>query len=409
MEMNLLQQPQTIIHKLQSRRYQLIGLFILILLWRFCLLALGLDPFSHDPQDSYTLQALAWRMGLLHLPENIPQLELAVYQGHTYVSFPPVPTLPIWLLTFFFGEYTPNRMVNLIYFLSSYLVGYSLCRRYQKSDLSAAGWSFFLVAGCNLLNICWFGGVWYQAQALSFLLTLCAFRLLLEAKPLLLSAGLCCLALAVGCRPFQAVYVPVALYLVYNQLQQCNKYSLPRSLFHLLLLCLLPLFIGVAYGLYNFARFDSFLEFGHTYLHEFQTYGPQFSLLYIKQNLQNILRLPFIQDGRLDFPRFYGFAFYLSNPLFLLTAVSLIRSITQKRMNMLDLLLVLSLLVHFFLLLLHRTFGGWQFGTRYLIDLCPVLFFLTIRHPEKTASSVYIVAAWGILFNLYGGLLHFLT
>ena len=58
-------------------------------------------------------------------------------------------------------------------------------------------------------------------------------------------------------------------------------------------------------------RFDSFFEFGHTYLPEFQQYGVQFSLSYVPQNIMNILRLPSLTENRLDFPRFNGFAFGL--------------------------------------------------------------------------------------------------
>ena len=394
---------------LKSRRGQILGFMGLLLLWRLCLMALSIDPMSHDAQDSYTLQALAWRAGLIHLPADVPHLELAVYREQYYVSFGPVPTLPLWPLTFFYGEETPNRIVNLIYFLSSYLAGYSLCRRLGKADGRAAVWAAFLVAGCNLLNLCWFGGVWYQAQALSFLLTLCAFRLLLQKTPAAWSAGLCCLALAVGCRPFQAVYVVPGLWMAYRNIQRKTKASPVQALLRLVPLCLAPLMIAVGYGLYNLARFDSFFEFGHSYLPEFVKYGPQFSLGYVAQNIANVFRLPWIAEGRLDFPRFSGFAFYLVNPLFLIGIGAAIRGLLKKRFRTLDTLLVLCLALHFFLLLLHRTFGGWQFGTRYLIDLCPALFCLALRHPVRSRLPVGLAMLWGVLINVYGGLFFYLT
>ena len=46
---------------------------------------------SSSPYNSYTLQALAWREGRVSLGRDYPWLELAVYQGDYYVSFPPVP------------------------------------------------------------------------------------------------------------------------------------------------------------------------------------------------------------------------------------------------------------------------------------------------------------------------------
>jgi hypothetical protein len=389
----------------------ILGFTALLLLWRLCLMALSIDPISHDPQDSYTLQALAWRAGQMHItPSELSyNLELAVYGSKLFVSFPPVPTIPLWLLTFFYDWATPNRIVNLVYFLSSYLAGYSMCRRLGKADGPAAVWAVFLVAGCNLLNLCWSGGVWYQAQALSFLMTLCAFRFLLSRTPASWSLGLCCLALAVGCRPFQAVYVVPGLWMAYRNIQRRGKVPPVQALLRLLPLCVLPLAFAIGYGLYNLARFGSFLEFGHTYLPEFQKYGQQFSLDYFAPNLANLFRLPFMQDGRLDFTRFNGFAFYLVNPLFLLAAGAAISGLIKKRFRTLDYMLALCLVLHFSLLLLHRTFGGWQFGARYLIDLCPALFYLTLRHQTKSKLLVGTVMVWGVLFNLYGGLLFNLT
>jgi hypothetical protein len=396
---------------LQKRRGGILGFAALLLLWRLCLMALSINPLSHDFQDSYTLQALAWRTGQIHItPSELSNnLELAVYNGRLYVSFPPVPTIPLWLLTFIYDWATPNRIVILIYFLSGYAVAYSLCRRMNKADGPAAVWAAFLVAGCNLLYICWSGGVWYQAQALSFLLTLCAFRLLLNKTSSSWSMGLCCLALAVGCRPFQAVYVVPGLWMAYRNVQNRNKMPMASALARILLLCIPAILVGLGYGLYNMLRFGSFFEFGHTYLPEFQEYGPQFSLNYFSENLKNVFRLPFFEESRLDFPRFNGFAFYLVNPLFLLAAGAAVHGIYKKRFRTQDYLLVLCLVLHFNLLLLHRTFGGWQFGARYLIDLCPALFYLTLRHPNKSRLLIGTVMIWGVLFNLYGGLLFYLT
>lgn len=49
--------------------------------------------FIHEPLDSYTLQALAWRKGEIYLTngQDYPWLELAIYNGKYFVSFPPIP------------------------------------------------------------------------------------------------------------------------------------------------------------------------------------------------------------------------------------------------------------------------------------------------------------------------------
>ncbi len=404
-----MQKAVSLYRALYRRQGLVLALIGLTLLWRLCLMALGEIPFSHDPLDSYTLQALAWRAGSLHLPQNIPALELAVYQGDYYVSFPPVPTIPLWILTFFYGEQTPNRVLNLCYFLMSFGVGYSLCRRFGKKDLPAALWAAFLVAGCNLLNLCWYGGVWYQAQALSFLLTLSAFRFLAGKKPASWGAGLAMIALAVGCRPFQAVYVPPALWLCYRNIQKKLKLPPLKALIRIVPLLIVPGLIALGYGLYNLFRFDNFFEFGHSYLPEVSQYGALFSPDYIKINFMNIFRLPWMEAGRLKFPIFSGFAFYLVNPLYVVAFAAMLRAAFHLRLRPVHGLTAGCMIVHFILLLCHRTFGGWQFGTRYLIDLCPVLFFVTLHLRQKPRLYEGALMILGVLVNLYGGLSFYLS
>lgn len=59
--------------------------------------------FSYNDWDGYTLQALAWRDGSAALPQNYSWLELAEYGGNYYMSFPPLPSLVMFPLTFFSG------------------------------------------------------------------------------------------------------------------------------------------------------------------------------------------------------------------------------------------------------------------------------------------------------------------
>lgn len=80
--------------------------------------------FVHEPLDSYTLQALAWRKGEVCLTngQDYPWLELAIYNGKYYVSFPPLPSVLMLPLTFVFGEDTPNTLMVAIYAIAA-LVG----------------------------------------------------------------------------------------------------------------------------------------------------------------------------------------------------------------------------------------------------------------------------------------------
>ena len=66
---------------------------------------MGRNPIGPSGYCTYTLQALAWRDGQICLSQDYPWLELAIYQGKYFVSFPPVPSVPLYFLTFLFGEF----------------------------------------------------------------------------------------------------------------------------------------------------------------------------------------------------------------------------------------------------------------------------------------------------------------
>ena len=80
----------------------LILLLAMCLMWSMLHAVTGIKPFGDTGYNTYTLQALAWREGSLHLAQDYPHLELAIFEGNYYVSFPPVPSVPQYFLTFLF-------------------------------------------------------------------------------------------------------------------------------------------------------------------------------------------------------------------------------------------------------------------------------------------------------------------
>ena len=131
----------------------------------------------------------------------------------------PVPSLPIYPLTFLFGGAVPDGILMLLYALTAF---------FALAGCWAAGWrpgfrghAFFFSASSSMLPLLLTGAVWYQAQVLA-----CA-HLPVDRISARTSAtqGLLCYALAVGCRPFNALYGPL-LMLIY--LSEPGKMALPR-------------------------------------------------------------------------------------------------------------------------------------------------------------------------------------
>ena len=123
-----------------------------------------------------------------------------------YVSFPPFPSVPMFFLTFLFGENTPNNLMTVLYTVGAFLFALLLCRRFKLSYLCSIAGAAFVCISSSALFITMSGGVWFQAQALSLCLTMGAFYFVTGQRDRDFFAATILLACAVGCRPFQAVY-----------------------------------------------------------------------------------------------------------------------------------------------------------------------------------------------------------
>ncbi len=383
------------------------GAMIVVCAWVGICMILNFNIFGHAVHDSYTLMALAWREGKLSLGQDYSWLELAVYNGDYYVSFPSVPALVMLMLTFLFGEDTPNTLVTGLYFLGAYLSAYHLLRRFRRPP-DAMFMALFMTLGCNMMQFSLTGDVWNQAQLMCFMLTTCCAMGLTSDSPLQWGMGLFCIALSVGCRPFQAVYVPFGLWMLYQNLKKRQDTGFFRTLVRMIPYVIAPALGAGALGGYNWARFGNVLEFGHNHLPEFtrDPDQPQMSLKYVWTNLQNLFRLPYLENYRLEFPLFNGFAFYLANPIYVTCLIAMIVKIVRQSWDAGDTLLIFGFGAEIFLLLMHKTMGGWQFGCRYLSDLIPMMLLFEVRGIERRKNAHWetFIGTFAIAFNLYGAI-----
>lgn len=363
--------------------------------------------FAANYYNSYALQAENWLVGHLEIQNgaDYPWLELAIYQGRYYQSFPPVPAalmLP-WVLLFGSAWAVPSNFVMLLWAL---LLAAGVYLGGQRAGLCSDTAAFLAVFVCFGSNVFWLstsGGVWFLAQIAGLAFAVWGLFFAFGESVRATAAASLCFALAVGCRPFYALLAAVWL---------LRKWKTDPGL-RQILAALLPLLAAAAAMMaYNYARFGNVLEFGHDYLPEFTRaeYG-QFSLHYLLPNLLQLLR-PVTLDAQaqLHFATFNGFLFLAADPLFLLALVRGIRLALRQedapRAMPLPagggfVLLVCLLLT--VLLCMHRTLGGWQFGARYLVDLFPwVLLWFWSRPQWRPGPAARTLCALAVLFNLYG-------
>ena len=374
---------------------------LMLLGYIFIHMLFGGTLLSYNCWDSYSLQAMSWLSGRLDMGKNYEWLELAVYNGKYYLSFPPLPSVVMLPFVLLFGEKTPSNLVSALYGIFTAMIAYKILK---KAGMKRGGAVFFAIAyvwGSNMLWLSTSGGVWFLAQGLNMLLlTACVYF----AQQKMRVAAYAMAALAVGCRPFSVcMFLPLMAYFYTADKDRPMADRIGGQIRSLII----PVFIALCYMLYNYVRFGNVLEFGHNYLPEFtESEKGQFSLSYILPNLYNLLLRPVTlrADLTLEYPLFDGFMFYIANPMFLIWFAAVVKDVLQKKLDAVRLCIVIAVLIELLLLCAHKTLGGWQFGARYTVDMLPMaLMYLLLKKDEPGGISAFIMAA-GMMFNLYGAL-----
>lgn len=392
--------------------YFLLAIGMMGMFWCLHLLIGGgyADPSFYN---TYTRQAMAWRQGLLHLPQDFPWLELAVYpqvyengillteQASYYVSFPPLPSLVLLPLTYIFGENTPDNLLVKLYGVIGCFAIYASLKKAGNSRPAAAMLSFLITTASSALPMMMNGAVWYHAQMLAFMLMCLSVMLMLKDMP---TGSLFLYALSVACRPFDALYGPL-LYFLYLRTHKDQPFK--KSALQLLPGTVLGLCVAGGLAWYNAARFGDVLEFGHNYLPEFSFQGgTQFSAAHVKNHISTFVLgspLSVNSDGTFSFNAF-GYSLFLACPAITLMLGQSVWDLICKRFSLVKAAILLFMAVHLFLLLMHRTFGGYQLGARYVVDLVPyAVMYFGISREEKGRNALFVTLLFLILLFTVAG------
>lgn len=371
---------------------------VYIVAWSFT----GTWPWTANPYNSYSLQASRWLSGHLDLGKNYSHLEIAEYNGRFFISFPPFPSFVMLPFALFCGASTPDGWIALAVSLIGAAYVMKLFTHFGSNGEKAVFWTLFTYSASNMIFICINGWVWFIAQNMCFTLTVMAFYYAVQNKGGLSLAFWAC---AVGCRPFQAIYIVVIAYLLWQNIKVNQK---DTSVWHAVLQkwrwFIAPCVIAIIYMTLNFARFGSVFEFGHNHLPEFQSARlGQFNLAYIKENLLKLFALPPIKNGVVQFPKFNGFAFFIVSPIFISYAILLTKAVVKKEINKIHLAIPVLIGMHFLFLTAHKTMGGYHFGNRYTLDALPALLLslaaIAPYSKEKYHTPLFIL---GIALNIAG-------
>ena len=402
----------------------LAALAVLFVMWTFT----GKWPWVEHPYNSYMLQARSWLEGRLDLGQNYTHLELAIFPSPPnvdapqlpdyckfYVSFPPFPSylmLPFALMHW----YTADGMIVVVSALLALVYAYRIMRRFDIPSSRAVMFSLLLTVGSNWLFTAQSPWVWFIAQNLAFTLSLMAIYYAVCGKP---GISLAFWACAVGCRPFDIMYLPVLLYLIYTSCSEGYPEGRPvdriKRLAREKWMCAIPVvLIGGSYMLLNLLRFGNPLEFGHNYLPEFARMKTgQFHIDYMKENLPHLWRLPKMSfKGAWEYQNFDGFSLLLVSPVFISYIVYTVYALIIRKIKPVLAVLIFAVAVlEIVLITAHKSMGGSQFGNRYTNDVLPLAFLgIAAALPKEKMqweNFNLILLLWGAALNIIGTVLWF--
>lgn len=371
------------------------GMITVLSVMAFCTLLwilTGKGPFDTNVYNSYALQADAWRQGRLHLTENYSWLELAVYEGRYYVSFPPFPSYLLFPFTFIFGSQTPDNLILSVMIAVTVIYLYRLGLLLGLKEYASMLGAMLVMIGSNQVFVMIDASVWFFAQMLCVMLSCMAVYYAVKG-----SGGLSLFfwACAVGCRPMQAVFVFVLFWILGKKIHL--KWLIPPSL------------VAFSYMLLNVVRFGNPLEFGHNYLPEFTEaeYG-QFHIRYVAENINKLFHIPeFTEEGRMVIDHFGNLSVFIVSPIFGLFMVYLVAMCFKKEWKLLSVLsMILALSAgYLFIVVMHKTMGGWHFGNRYTNDLLVWLYYgillVQVKYPGLFKYQIPLLI-WGMCLNVVG-------
>lgn len=407
---------ETIIKKSEKKNILIIfvaAICVAVLHLIFILLS-GKHLLDVNVYNSYTKQAMSWLQGRLDLGQNYPWLELAVFEGKYYVSFPPFPSYVLLPFALVFGEQTPDHLIAFIITLIGVVYSGKIALHCKCSEKISAFIPVFLYCSNSVWQITVDGWVWFFAQNLAFTLTLAALYHSMRGHVGRSAFFLCA---AIGCRPFQVVYFPVICFLIFKS---CVR--IPRREFLFRSYRLFPsVLLAISFMLLNYLRFGNPIEFGHNYLPEFvqSKYG-QFSIYYLKNNIECLFRLPLFDSNtkRIVVEYFNGINFFLVFPIIIVYMISIIPKWKSRKSETnrppvyslrFDALVVCCVVIHITFLCLHKTMGGAHFGNRYIADTIPVIFTALVinvasRENNYIAFLFYGFSMIGLVINFTGTL-----
>jgi hypothetical protein len=346
--------------------------------------------------------------------ETVPVFRIKQSRGSTaYMSFPPFPTLLMLPGALVDGRNANDVIPTLLVAAAILPLALLLLRRLAAAGLSQRTLvdDLWLVATLAFGSVLFFsavqGKVWYTAHVVAVALALVYAWASIEAKRPVV-AGLA-LAAAVLTRPPMAFAFPLFVLELWRasggiDAWRKDRAAMRRAMVKPFVKFVVPLVaLAIPAMIYNYVRFGSPTEFGHTYLDvrqqlQIEQYGLA-SYHYLERNLavaftllpEFMARPPYVQVSG------HGLALWVTTPLLVFLLWPCDKPAIHRALWITVAAVALPSLVY-------QNSGWVQFGYRFSLDYMVFLVMLLAiggRPLTRVAKALIIV---GIVINLYGAL-----
>jgi hypothetical protein len=330
-----------------------------------------------------------------------------------YMSFPPFPTL-LMLPGPALGGRAGNDVVPTLLIAALILpLALLVLRRLAQAGLSSRSVrdDLWLVATLAFGSVLFFsavqGKVWYTAHVVGVALALIYAWASIEARhPVIAGLALGAAALTRTATAFMVLLLLCEAWRIHGGLAawRADRGTLLRALRRPLLAFAVPLAAFAIAGMaYNYARFGSPTEFGHTYLEvrqqaQIEQYGLA-SYHYLGRNLavaftllpEVLPRPPYLQISG------HGLALWFTTPVLLLL-------LWPRERNPLHRTLWLCVAAVALPSLLYQNSGWVQFGYRFSLDYLVLLIMLLAIGGRPLTRFAKALITFGIVINLFGAI-----
>ncbi len=360
--------------------------------------------------------AAAFLHGRTYLEKPDALVDLTLFNGHWYVSFPPLAALMMLPQAAWEGADSINTVYFTIFWgaVSGALIFLILEKAARLGWTKLGSADHFWLAGLFAFGtVHWYmaltGQVWYISQILTVTFSALAVWLALQNWPAL-SVG-AALGVAMLARP-NVVFLWPFLFAIFYQLNRLDRSTLfQKRMLRWVILSALPVLAAAASLLwYNDLRFGSPLDFGYANMNvgdylkpDLQTYG-QFNVHYLLRNLGTFFfSLPY-WDSACGFfgASEMGLSVLITTPVL----IYLYRAFRKDQPWVWG--AWASVLLLFLLIMLYFNTGSLQFGYRFLMDLIvPLMLLLALAAGERLSLMFKILILCGVLVNYYGVLWFF--